>query len=96
MLTGSASRGFKVLNAYKKTDEGIVFLCQACGACCRVISCKYLTSDNKCSIYEKRPIVCRVDKMFEITGGGTIMDRKEYYKLSKLFCEFLRQKEKGE
>lgn len=51
-----------------------MFKCDCCGACCRHLNlsalyaeldrgdgtCKYL-SGNLCSIYEKRPLLCRVD-----------------------------------
>ncbi len=67
------------------------FLCSSCGACCRLAgllngakhglpiskdgSCLHL-KDNKCSIYENRPDICRVSKM---TGNKNNVSRKEYY-----------------
>ncbi len=62
-----------------------MFPCSGCGLCCQNIStinelkdfdlgngiCKHFNiSNNACSIYETRPDICRVDKMFDI----------EYYK----------------
>lgn len=54
------------------------FLCSGCGACCFVAVknklmpdrgdgwCIYLAQDNKtCTIYDTRPLLCRVDKTFE-------------------------------
>lgn len=54
------------------------FLCSGCGACCMMVgannlmpdrgdgACEYLEKDNKtCSIYEDRPLLCRVDDLFE-------------------------------
>ena len=47
--------------------------CNDCnGACCKRINiktkeihkCFYLTEDNLCSIYEDRPIACRLDSRF--------------------------------
>ncbi len=51
------------------------FPCSKCGACCKLAparvpgwparpdgACAYLTPDNLCSIYETRPLVCRVDE----------------------------------
>jgi len=74
------------------------FKCSGCGGCCRFVgfvpeakgvlpitpdgSCAYLVN-NKCSIYDKRPDICRVDKMtFNIDG----LSRKEYYKKSTKAC----------
>ena len=49
------------------------FKCSGCGECCRHISeilpdfdtgegvCCYLSEDGLCSIYEERPIICRVE-----------------------------------
>lgn len=53
------------------------FDCIKCGGCCRLLTrmpelsdydrgdgtCRYLTDDNLCAIYETRPVVCRVDLM---------------------------------
>jgi uncharacterized protein len=52
------------------------FDCNGCGGCCRRVrnihpdwptrpdgACIHLTADNRCAIYEKRPMVCRVDAM---------------------------------
>lgn len=50
------------------------WICTRCGECCRHIgnipalsgfaredgSCRFLTEDNLCGIYEKRPLVCNV------------------------------------
>ena len=55
-----------------------MFECDRCGACCRHLdisklyaeldrgdgTCKYL-SGNLCSIYEKRPLLCRVDESYQ-------------------------------
>ena len=55
------------------------FPCTSCGACCKNIAgikelesfdlgngvCRFLDSNNMCSIYDSRPSICRVDIMFE-------------------------------
>lgn len=55
------------------------FPCTQCGACCRRAgemkgfpeplnedgSCVHLQDDNRCGIYKDRPIVCRVNGLFE-------------------------------
>jgi len=62
-----------------------MFPCSGCGICCQNISkidelksfdlgngvCKYLNKEtNQCLIYDHRPDICNVDKMYE----------KEYYR----------------
>ena len=54
------------------------FLCSQCGACCKIAgtiklmpdrgdgACVHLLDNNLCSIYNVRPDICKVDKMFEI------------------------------
>tara|TARA_R100000234_G_scaffold5206_1_gene3809 strand:+ start:309 stop:602 length:294 start_codon:yes stop_codon:yes gene_type:complete len=67
------------------------FLCSQCGACCRAAgkmdgasyglpikkdgSCANLIGDI-CSIYDKRPDICRVDKM---NHKRPFQSRKSYY-----------------
>ena len=75
--------------------------CENCSApCCRRVFnipfldggdgvCKYLTSDNKCSIYEERPPLCNTDKMYEMKYRDT-MSRAEYDELNKGACEILK------
>ena len=67
-----------------------MFRCSQCGKCCEKVytsklysfladdtgKCKYL-KDNKCSIYNRRPLICRVDAMYE-----------HYYKDSMTLKEF--------
>ena len=45
--------------------------CIQCGMCCKrydpdkntIVRCQYLKDDDQCSIYEDRPIACRLDYM---------------------------------
>tara|TARA_Y100000401_G_scaffold71657_1_gene57711 strand:+ start:68 stop:364 length:297 start_codon:yes stop_codon:yes gene_type:complete len=69
----------------------IKFICTSCGACCRSVgklggeklglpvkkdgSCGHLVG-NKCSIYETRPDICRVDKLH---FKKMFQSRKDYY-----------------
>jgi Fe-S-cluster containining protein len=74
------------------------FLCSSCGACCRRAgklglmpqredgACIYLTKDNKCSIYETRPDVCRVNKMAEKNRHLLGLTTIEYYKMNNEIC----------
>lgn len=80
-----------------------MFPCTKCGQCCRHLDrspiyadmhngngiCKYLDG-NLCSIYENRPIVCRIDDAFEVFFKDR-MTREEYYELNKKSCELLRK-----
>lgn len=86
------------------------FKCDRCGACCRTVGlieeakfldrgdgvCKYLTDNNLCSIYDFRPEICRVDKMYKRYKDKMTWD--EYLELSYEACEELRtlEKEKDE
>jgi Fe-S-cluster containining protein len=81
------------------------FPCQEnCGACCKHIgnvkelaefdlgngTCKHLTEDLKCAIYETRPFVCRTIDVFE--RKWYFISWEEYVSLSLKCCEFLRNK----
>lgn len=64
----------------------IKFDCKKCGQCCRKIwvtgllkefendkgECIHLTEDNLCDIYDSRPDVCNVEKMFELCFKNTM------------------------
>lgn len=79
----------------------IKFECSQCGECCKHIDlipelacfdngfgvCIYLES-NRCSIYEKRPDICRVDIMYEKYYADKY-SRKEFYQLNQNACKEL-------
>lgn len=84
------------------------FKCIKCGACCKNIGyveeakfldrgdgvCKYYSIENKeCTIYDFRPPICRVDKMYKRFKDK--MSYKEYLELSYSSCEELRELEKN-
>ena len=94
------------ISVKKTKEEKISFNCTSCGACCRRIwavdnfphpiredgSCSMLTEDNKCSIYDKRPPVCRVSDMYEKHKKEYGVSRKEYYQINNLLCnEFIEE-----
>jgi len=73
-LSGAKHKWFSCLdNTFFKMN----FLCSQCAACCKIAgaiklmpnrgdgACVYLLDNNLCSIYDVRPDICRVDKMFE-------------------------------
>ena len=87
-------------------EERKEFVCSKCGACCRNIGyveeaeflnrgdgiCKYLDEKtNLCTIYDFRPEICRVDKMFKRYKKQMTWD--EYIALNYSSCEYLRKLE---
>ncbi len=64
------------------------FPCEKCGSCCKAVGCSYL-KNNLCSIYEARPDICRVDKVYEIFFKDK-MTKDQFYKQDKLACQCLR------
>lgn len=80
-----------------------MFMCDKCGECCRNLDkssiyadlhsgngvCKYLDG-NMCSIYENRPLLCRVDESYDALFKNTIT-LENYYKLNYEFCTKLKK-----
>lgn len=80
-----------------------MFKCDMCGECCRNIQlspiyselddgsgkCRYLDG-NKCSIYNVRPLICRVDECYDVFFGKA-MTKEEYYRLNYEVCEKLKK-----
>jgi Fe-S-cluster containining protein len=67
--------------------------CESCnGSCCKRVdrdtkeihACQYLTEDNLCSIYEHRPIACRLDIRFHDAYSLEIHCRSSKLSMSKL------------
>lgn len=84
------------------------FSCDCCGICCQTIGeikelkdfdlgngvCKFLDQETKkCSIYENRPLVCRIDGMYEAYYAKT-MTRVEFYYLNYEACNILKNQQK--
>ena len=83
-----------------------MFQCDQCVKCCEKVGssklygfladstgkCKFL-NDNKCSIYAQRPLICRVDEMYEHYYKDS-MTRDEFYELNYMLCNVLKN-EKG-
>lgn len=81
----------------------MMFDCDKCGECCRNLdkspiyveldrgdgTCRYLTG-NLCSIYEKRPILCRIDESYDLFFKDKLA-RDEFYKLNQSFCIKLKK-----
>lgn len=83
------------------------FQCSSCGACCRMAgklgimpsredgACIYLNEDNGCSIYENRPLICNVEKMYRLKSNIGLLPvgtRKiDYFKMNSQKCNELIQ-----
>ena len=79
--------------------------CDMCGECCKHVDgvpsmrkfadstgrCKYLTDDNRCSIYGHRPNVCNVAYVYEHYFKDR-MSEDDFYELTRKSCEQLKKK----
>lgn len=79
-----------------------MFQCNKCAKCCENLSrselyreldrgdgvCKYLVG-NLCSVYDERPLLCRVDESYDVYFSK-IYSKEEYYKLNAEACKFLQ------
>lgn len=82
-----------------------MFKCDKCGECCRNLdksplydqlhdgdgTCRYLEG-NLCSIYETRPVLCQVDKSYDLYFKD-IMTRQEYEILNYEACKKIKKYE---
>lgn len=80
-----------------------MFICDKCGECCRNLwrsklykdldrgdgVCKHLVG-NLCSIYDDRPLLCRVDESYDVYFG-LYMTREEYYRLNYMGCDKIKK-----
>ena len=80
----------------------MMFKCSQCGVCCRHLDrselyreldrgdgvCRYLKG-NLCSIYENRPLLCRIDESYD-KFFSEIYTRDEYYRLNEQACKILQ------
>lgn len=78
-----------------------MFYCTQCGACCRNLKksdiyreldrgdgvCKYL-KENLCSIYENRPLLCKIDACYEVFFKE-LMSKELYYQMNYEMCKKL-------
>lgn len=81
-----------------------MFICDCCGLCCKNLNksdlyadldrgdgiCSFFNEENNlCNIYEKRPLKCNVDKLYDACFKEN-MTREEYYKVNYEACEMLK------
>lgn len=76
-----------------------MYPCTGCGLCCKNISgiellkqydlgngtCSNLKKDNKCKIYTSRPLVCRIDDMYNEVFQQDY-EKLFFYKLNAKIC----------
>ena len=79
-----------------------MFECNKCGLCCRNLKrsdiykeldrgdgiCKYLDG-NLCSVYDDRPLLCRVDESYDLLFLDKL-SKEEYYELNYKACKELQ------
>ena len=78
-----------------------MFNCDKCGLCCMKINqssiyleldrgdgiCKFFNlRDHLCSIYDNRPVICNIDKMYQMYFS-TKLSLEEYYDLNYKACK---------
>ncbi len=83
-----------------------MFQCDKCGICCQSLAgielykeldrgdgtCRYFDNEtNLCKIYDKRPLLCNVDKSYDMYFSS-FMTRKEYEKVNYDACLQLKRK----
>lgn len=61
----------------KKAIEEFPFQINEDGSCEKLI-------DNKCSVYQDRPTICSVDKLFELQEA--VKSKKEWYQMNNQEC----------
>lgn len=82
-----------------------MFDCDCCGCCCKSLNkselyedlnrgdgiCKYLI-ENLCSVYDERPLFCRIDECYELFFKDSL-SLEDYYKLNHYECDKLKNME---
>ena len=61
-------------------NENVVFTYKEVNGMCE----KFI--DNKCSVYENRPLICNVEKMAELLS----IEKSEFYKENTIACNDLK------
>uniref|UniRef100_A0A6M3M1G8 Putative zinc-or iron-chelating protein n=1 Tax=viral metagenome TaxID=1070528 RepID=A0A6M3M1G8_9ZZZZ len=76
-----------VFNVGIKADDNALFFPYTWDSTGR---CKKLTKKNRCSVYDNRPLICNIDKLFELLD----MPKNDYYKLNIDICNTLMDEDK--
>lgn len=82
-----------------------MFRCDRCGLCCQSIgnseiyhkldrgdgTCQFFDEESRlCKIYSKRPLMCNVDKLYEVFFEK-VMTKDEYYNLNYEACKKIKK-----
>jgi len=81
-----------------------MFPCTNCGECCRNIShiselkaydngngiCIYLCDDNSCGIYDIRPTVCSIDRVYDLQYKDS-MSKFDFYVVNRDACNAMQK-----
>ena len=79
------------------------YACTKCGLCCQNISdvkqlkdfdrgdgvCTYYRPHFGCTIYERRPLACRIDAGYQVFASD-LMSLEDYYKKNAMVCNELQ------
>lgn len=82
-----------------------MFKCNKCGQCCRNLNlnsvykelhngdgiCIWLNEKNECSIYDNRPLLCRIDEGYNKFFKDSMTIEEYYYENYKV-CKMLRRR----
>ena len=83
-----------------------MFSCDKCGFCCQSLAgvellkdldrgdgiCRYFDAKTRlCTIYDVRPILCRVDECYELYFSAS-MTREEYEQINHASCNELKRR----
>ena len=83
----------------------MIFPCDKCGLCCKHIElipqlkeydsgngrCIHLTDNNLCGIYDNRPDICNVSRMFDLVFCHQ-MSKDEYIEMNMTGCRKLKER----
>lgn len=47
--------------------------------------CEMLTDDDKCAVYDDRPLICNIDRMYDTVHNGS-MTREDYHMMNAIIC----------
>ncbi|WP_427916256.1 YkgJ family cysteine cluster protein [Shewanella algae] len=87
------------------TEQRRAFPCDACGQCCRNVNLSELTAyldrgdgtcinfcdaSKLCSIYETRPLICRVEEYYE-KNLSDVYSWEEFIELNTAICKQLKE-----
>lgn len=55
--------------------------------------CEKLGEDNRCTVYDNRPIICSIDAMMELAFMDDEAGKKEYYSQCADACNYMQEED---